>query len=586
MRGLNPLELSFALVREVSSRLSGLEHYDVQLLGGLVLNDGKIAEMKTGEGKTIVANLPAYYNSLSTKGVHIVTVNEYLATRDQKNIGKVFQFLGLDTGLIKGEMGALERKTNYKADITYVTNNELGFDYLRDNTTIHKDQVVLRPFNYAIIDEIDSILIDEAQTPLIISEPESTPFRKYLISGELIKYLEINKHFTIDEKNKNIVLTEQGIKCTEEILEIDSLYNLNDPWMLYIINALKAKTFFFENIHYLIRNNQVTIIDQFTGRVLKNSRWNNGLHQAVEVKEDVPINKNSTTIASITYQNFFSLYPKLSGMTGTAQTAELEFRTIYELPIIEVPTYKPNQRTDLPDLVYKDQFAKWNAIALKCQSINTIGQPILIGTTTVEKSELLAELLKEYQLTYQLLNAKPENSKRESEIIAKAGRVKNITIATNMAGRGTDIILGGNIQFISRKDVFNSLIRQKSRKSMFPLIDKNLLKYKSHQFLSVLSSLVDGYNYFLDFSNILILEILINNEQIKKYKTVYNIVLKFLRANYTDCQNKHIEHEKLITETIGGLYVIGSERMILQELIINYEEDVVVKVNQVHHNSS
>ena len=454
---------SFAITREASLRTLGLRHFDVQLIGGLVLNSGKISEMRTGEGKTLVATLPAYLNALTNKGVHIVTVNDYLASRDQISMGQIYRFLGLDTGLIQEDMAFLERQQNYKADITYVTNNELAFDYLRDNMASNLNQVVLPPFNYCIVDEVDSIFIDEAQVPLIISQAVETCIDKYIVAAEVAEYLEVNVHFKVDEKNRNIILTEQGTAQIEKILQVEDLYNPNDPWIPYILSAIKATALFFRNVHYIVQNNQIIIVDEFTGRIMPDRRWNEGLHQAVEAKEGVPIRQNTETAASITYQNFFLLYPKLSGMTGTAKTSEVEFEKIYNLPVEEIPTARPNLRKDLPDFVYKDSLTKWTAIARECKSIAKTKQPILIGTTTVENSEMLADLLKEYQLSYQLLNAKPENVKRESEIVAQAGEIGSITIATNMAGRGTDIILGGNITFKVRKQLYNILVSYKNQ---------------------------------------------------------------------------------------------------------------------------
>ena len=330
---------AFALTREVSKRTLGLRHFDVQLIGGLVLNNNKIAEMKTGEGKTLVGTLPAYLNGLTKKGVHIVTVNEYLANRDQISMGQIYRFLGLNTGIIQETMKFRERQKNYDADITYVTNNELGFDYLRDNMSLNIDNIVLKPFNFCIVDEVDSVLIDEAQTPLIISNQVQTCIDKYIIASEIIEYLDVNLHFEVDEKNKNIVLTKQGTVQIEKILNIKDLYNPNNPWIPYIINAIKATTLFFRNVHYIVQNNQVIIVDEFTGRIMPDRRWSDGLHQAIEAKEDITIRQNTETAASVTYQNFFLLYPRLSGMTGTAKTAELEFEKIYNLSVIEIPTY-------------------------------------------------------------------------------------------------------------------------------------------------------------------------------------------------------------------------------------------------------
>ncbi|NER20336.1 MAG: hypothetical protein F6J96_06325 [Symploca sp. SIO1C2] len=455
---------SFALTRETSQRTLGLRHYDVQLAGGLVLNDQKIAEMKTGEGKTLVATLPAVLNALTKKGVHIVTVNDYLANRDQVSMGQIYRFLGLSTGLIQEVMSKPERKKNYNADLTYVTNYEVTFDFLRDNGALNLNDLVLRPFHYCIVDEVDSVLIDEAQTPLILADNISTPVDKYILAAEITDYLDLNVHYKIDEKNKNVILTEEGSKQIEQILSIQDLYNPNDPWIPYINNALKANALYFNNVHYIIQNNRIIIVDEFTGRIMPDRRWGDGLHQAIEAKEKLPIRKKTETIAAITYQNFFLLYPKLGGMTGTGKTAEIEFEKIYNLSVEEIPTAQLNQRQDLPDLIYKDQFSKWNAIAQTCNKISMTGRPILVGTTTVEKSEMLAQLLSEYKLTYQILNAKPENVRRESEIIAQAGKKGNITIATNMAGRGTDIILGGNISFTIQKKLYDLLTLCKNYK--------------------------------------------------------------------------------------------------------------------------
>ncbi len=554
---------SFAVTRESSLRTLGLRHFDVQLIGGLVLNNGRITEMRTGEGKTLVATLPAYLNGLTKKGVHIVTVNDYLASRDQVSMGQIYRFLGLDTGLIQENMTIEERQKNYDADITYVTNNELGFDYLRDNMSLNFKDVVLRPFNFCIVDEVDSILIDEAQTPLILSSTVETFIDKYIVGAEIIQYLEVNVHFKVDEKNKNIILTEQGTLQIENILSIEDLYNLNDPWIPYIINAIKANTLFFRNVHYIVQNQQIIIVDEFTGRIMPDRRWSDGLHQAIEAKENLPIRENTETVASITYQNFFLLYPKLSGMTGTAKTAEVEFEKIYNLSVDEIPTARPNLRQDLPDLIYKDQLSKWNAIAKECKNISLTGQPILIGTTTVEKSEMLAQLLREYKLSYQLLNAKPENVRRESEIVAQAGKKQSLTIATNMAGRGTDIILGGNIEFKVRKQLYNILVSYKnyskltSHNSIFPLI-KNFLRF-SQKFLSILYSLIND-GEFLALSDTEILKILNESDQVRIPKSRYQCSIKELINQLLIFEKKNQKIENKIVKNLGGLYIIGTER--------------------------
>jgi len=561
---LNEITASaFALTREASIRTLGLRHFDVQLLGGLVLNSGKIAEMRTGEGKTLVATLPAYLNALTKKGVHIVTVNDYLASRDQISMGQVYRFLGLNTGLIQENMTTNERQKNYDADITYVTNNELGFDYLRDNMALNIRNVVLRPFNYCIVDEVDSVLIDEAQTPLIISNAIETCVDKYVIAAEIIDYLEVNIHFKVDEKNKNVLLTKQGTIQVEEILGIKDLYNPNDPWIPYVINALKATTLFFKNVHYIVQNSQIIIVDEFTGRIMPDRRWSDGLHQAVEAKEGVPIRQNTETAASVTYQNFFLLYPKLSGMTGTAKTAEVEFEKIYNLSVVEIPTARPNLRKDLPDVIYKDELSKWTAIAKECRDIAVKKQPILIGTTTVEKSEMLAQLLTEYKLTYQILNAKPENVRRESEIVAQAGKKGAITIATNMAGRGTDIILGGNIKFQVRKHIYTILVfyknqvKQQQKQNLFPLIPQ--LYSASQKFLSVLTTLIFDSS-FLKLSDTEILKILNESDQIRIPKNTYQSSIKFLVNDLLNFEKKSHLVENSIVKNLGGLYIIGTER--------------------------
>ena len=554
---------SFAITREASFRTLGLRHFDVQLIGGLVLNSGKISEMRTGEGKTLVATLPAYLNALTDKGVHIVTVNDYLASRDQISMGQIYRFLGLDTGLIQEDMNFRERQENYKADITYVTNNEVAFDYLRDNMASNLNQVVLPPFNYCIVDEVDSIFIDEAQVPLIISQAVETCIDKYIVAAEVAEYLEVNVHFKVDEKNRNIILTEQGTAQIEKILQVEDLYNPNDPWIPYILSAVKATALFFRNVHYIVQNNQIVIVDEFTGRIMPDRRWNEGLHQAVEAKEGVPIRQNTETAASITYQNFFLLYPKLSGMTGTAKTSEVEFEKIYNLPVEEIPTARPNLRRDLPDFVYKDSLIKWTAIAKECKVIAKTKQPILIGTTTVENSEMLGDLLKEYQLSYRLLNAKPENVKRESEIVAQAGEIGSITIATNMAGRGTDIILGGNVTFKVRKQLYNILVSYKSQSKLgklntsFPLIKD--LNFTSQKFLSVLNSLLND-SKFLSLSSTGILKFLNEIDQIRIPKIPYQCSIKFLLNELTKFEKKNQTIDNKIVKNLGGLYIIGTER--------------------------
>ncbi len=458
---------AFAVVREAAIRVLGMRHYDVQLLGGIVLHKGQIAEMKTGEGKTLVCTLPAYLNGLTGKGVHVVTVNDYLARRDAEWMGQVHRFLGLSVGLIQSGMSPTERRKNYACDITYTTNSELGFDYLRDNMAVSMEEVVQRPFNYCVIDEVDSVLVDEARTPLIISGQVERPTEKYLqaaqIAAQLIKQEEdydeeVNGDegvgdYEVDEKARNVLMTDEGFAHAEQMLGVSDLYDPENPWAHYISNAVKAKELFTKDVNYMVRNDEIVIVDEFTGRVLAGRRWSDGLHQAIEAKEEVPIQKETQTLASITYQNFFLLYPTLAGMTGTAKTEETEFEKVYNLQVTIIPTNLPSRRADLADVVFKQEIGKWQAVAEDCSNMHEKGRPVLVGTTSVEKSELISQLLQEKGIEHNLLNAKPENVERESEIVAQAGRKTAVTIATNMAGRGTDIILGGNADYMARLKV-------------------------------------------------------------------------------------------------------------------------------------
>ena len=444
---------AFAVVREASRRVLGMRHFDVQLIGGMVLHDGQIAEMKTGEGKTLVATLPSYLNALSGKGSHVVTVNDYLARRDAEWMGQIHRFLGLSVGLIQQGMSPAERKQNYGCDITYGTNSEFGFDYLRDNMATAMDDVVQRPFNYCVIDEVDSILVDEARTPLIISGQVERPSEKYTRAAEVGRELQADEHYEVDEKARNVLLTDEGFIQAEELLGVQDLFDPKDPWAHYIFNAIKGKELFTKDVNYIVRNDEIVIVDEFTGRVMPGRRWSDGLHQAIEAKEHVEIQPETQTLASITYQNFFLLYPKLSGMTGTAKTEEAEFERIYKLEVTIIPTNRSLARKDLSDVVYKNEEAKWRAVAEECAEMHEAGRPVLVGTTSVEKSEVLSALLNERGVPHNLLNAKPENVERESEIVAQAGRSGAVTIATNMAGRGTDIILGGNAEYMARLKV-------------------------------------------------------------------------------------------------------------------------------------
>lgn len=447
---------AFAVVREAGGRVLGMRHFDVQLLGGIVLHKGQIAEMKTGEGKTLVATLPAYLNGLTGKGVHVVTVNDYLARRDAEWMGQVHRFLGLSVGLIQSSMGSAEKVANYGCDITYTTNSELGFDYLRDNMATTIQEVVQRPFNYCIIDEVDSILIDEARTPLIISGQVERPTEKYLqaseIARQLVPQLEEDGpgDYEVDEKARNVLMTDEGFAKAERLLGVSDLYDDDNPWAHYIFNAVKAKELFKKDVNYIVRGDEVVIVDEFTGRIMPGRRWSDGLHQAIEAQEGVTIQKETQTLANITYQNFFLLYPKLSGMTGTAKTEETEFEKVYNIEVTIIPTNRIPKRQDLSDVVYKNEKAKWRAVAEECAEMHKIGRPVLVGTTSVEKSEVVSAYLQEFNIPHNLLNARPENVEKESEIVAQAGRKGAVTIATNMAGRGTDIILGGNSEYMAR----------------------------------------------------------------------------------------------------------------------------------------
>ena len=463
------LPKAFAIVREASKRVLGMRHFDVQLIGGMVLHECQIAEMKTGEGKTLVATLPCYLNALSGRGVHVVTVNDYLARRDAEWMGQVHKFLGLSVGLIQQDMTPSQRKKNYACDITYATNSELGFDYLRDNMATDIDEVVQREFNYCVIDEVDSILIDEARTPLIISGQIERPQEKYQKAAELSLSLmraeEMSKDgidpegdYEVDEKQRSCILTDQGFAKCEDYLKIADLYDPQDPWAHYVTNALKAKELFIKDVNYIIKNNEAVIVDEFTGRVMPGRRWSDGQHQAIEAKENLPIQPETQTLASITYQNFFLLYPGLAGMTGTAKTEEVEFEKTYKLQSTVVPTNMSRQRQDWADQVFKTEIGKWRAVANETADIHKKGRPVLVGTTSVEKSELLSSLLHEKQIPHNLLNAKPENVEREAEIVAQAGRSGAVTIATNMAGRGTDIILGGNSDYMARLKLKETLM--------------------------------------------------------------------------------------------------------------------------------
>lgn len=447
---------AFAVVREASKRILNMRHFNCQLIGGIVLHQGKIAEMKTGEGKTLVATLPAYLNALTGKGVHVVTVNDYLAKRDSEWMGTLYRFLGLSYGCIVHDLDDEERKAAYNADITYGTNNEFGFDYLRDNMKFSIDDYVQREFNFAIVDEVDSILIDEARTPLIISGPSEDSTDLYYHVDKIIPYLKKDKDFTIDEKARSVTLTEEGITKVENSLKIENLYDPRHMEILHHVNqALRAHQLFKRDVDYVVKDGEVIIVDEFTGRLMPGRRWSDGLHQAVEAKEKVKIEKENQTLATITFQNFFRMYKKLSGMTGTAETEAAEFKKIYNLDVVVIPTNKPMIRIDHSDAIYKTEKEKFKAVITEIKKLYEKGAPVLVGTSSIEKNEKISSLLKREGITHQVLNAKQHE--REAEIIAQAGKTKAVTVATNMAGRGVDIILGGNPALMAKAKVNNDI---------------------------------------------------------------------------------------------------------------------------------
>ncbi|EOD00396.1 preprotein translocase subunit SecA [Caldisalinibacter kiritimatiensis] len=528
---------AFAVVREAADRVLGMRHYRVQLIGGVVLHQGRIAEMKTGEGKTLVATLPVYLNALTGKGVHVVTVNDYLAKRDKDWMGKVYRFLGLSVSCIVHGMDNKERREAYNCDITYGTNNEFGFDYLRDNMVIYKKEMVQRELNYAIIDEVDSILIDEARTPLIISGSGDKSTNLYHMADKFVRTLKgrkldpneksndlfsrVNREikeekvdFVVDEKGNNVTLTEKGVEKAENFF---SLENLADPANMeishHINQALKAHNLMKRDKDYIVKDGQVVIVDEFTGRLMFGRRYSDGLHQAIEAKEGLDVRRESKTLATITFQNYFRMYKKLAGMTGTAKTEEDEFREIYGMDVVEIPTNKPVIREDCPDVIYKTQEAKFKAIAEEIKEKNEHGQPVLVGTVSIEKSELLSRILKRAGIKHEVLNAK--HHEKEAEIVAQAGRFKAVTIATNMAGRGTDIVLGGNPEFLAKNDM------------------------KKKGYSDEILAQVDSFNETDD-------------PDILEARKVYNKLLEKSK------KETKVEHEKVIQA--GGLHIIGTER--------------------------
>ena len=527
---------AFAVVREASKRVLGLRQYDVQLIGGMVLHQGRIAEMKTGEGKTLVASAPVYLNALEGKGVHVVTVNDYLAKRDKEEMGKVYEFLGLTVGVIVHGQTPEVRREQYNCDITYGTNNEYGFDYLKDNMVIHKEQRVQRELNYAIVDEVDSILIDEARTPLIISGPGDKSTHLYTDANTFVLTLkapskteqektkeEKEQHFSdgdydIDEKQKSASLTESGIKKAEVYFNVENITDIEHTELYHHISqALKAHAVMKKDVDYVVKDGEIIIVDEFTGRLMFGRRYSEGLHQAIEAKEGLHVQRESKTLATITFQNFFRMYKKLSGMTGTAKTEEEEFKSIYKMDVVVVPTNKPVQREDLPDVVYKNENGKFNAVAEDILERNKKQQPVLVGTVSIEKSEKLSQILKRKGIKHEVLNAK--NHEKEAEIVAQAGRLGAVTIATNMAGRGTDIMLGGNPLFLTKKE----LKRQGFTESTIKRVDTHIEEAE-----------------------------LAENEELAKAKHTFD-----------DLYEKYKEQAKKEQEEVrkaGGLAIIGTER--------------------------
>jgi len=552
----------FGLVQEISFRKIGLKHFDTQLLAGLFLHQGNIVEMKTGEGKTLVSTLPVALNALSGKGVHVVTVNEYLAERDQKWMGKIYEGLGLSVGLVKSTNTTFEKQKSYQSDITYITNSELVFDYLRDNSAYNVNELVQRPFNFCLIDEIDSVLIDEARTPLILSNSKKNENKKKLyLAKAYADTLEKELDFQLDEKRKDINLTEKGYKKLLEKLGKRTLYDPKDAWILEILNALKAKYFFKLNKDYIILKNKIVIVDEFTGRIMEDRRWSMGLHEAIEMKEKVQIGGGTKTKSSITYQTFFPLYPKLAGMTGTAKTTEQEFQEIYNLKVIVLPTVKPLIRKDLPDLVYQTELAKWKAVLNESKNCFEKGQPVLIGTASIEKSEFLADLFKFSKIPHQVLNAKPENLARENEIIAQAGKKYAVTIATNMAGRGTDIILGGNPIFEVKEQILKLIMESLPKNNIATHFIKKELeglitKEEENLIINWVTNIKKDYNYNQKLPQTLLNDIQNLPYSLDRCQEKLKVLYDFLAPKFKQIWEK----ENAEIKSLGGLFVLGTER--------------------------
>ena len=505
---------AFAVAREASKRVLGMRHYDVQLMGGVVLHQGRIAEMRTGEGKTLVATLPVYLNALSKEGVHVVTVNDYLAKRDMEWMSKLYNFLGLTTGVILHGITPDQRRNAYNADITYGTNNEFGFDYLRDNMVIYKSQMVQRPLNYAIVDEVDSILVDEARTPLIISGQGDKSTALYTMADSFIRMLRNETDYVIDEKGNSVALNESGVEKAEKFFAVENITDIANMETYHHINqALRAHTMMKRDVDYVVKDGEIIIVDEFTGRLMFGRRYSEGLHQAIEAKEGLKVQRESKTLATITFQNYFRMYKKLSGMTGTAKTEEEEFKSIYRMDVVQIPTNKPVIREDMDDVVYKTEAAKYKFAVDEIEERHKNGQPILVGTISIEDSEMLSDMLKKRGIRHEVLNAK--NHEKEAEIVAQAGRFGQVTIATNMAGRGTDIILGGNPEFMTVKEM------------------------KRLGYADEIITQASGFGYTED-------------EEIREAREKYHSILEEKKEELKEEQDK--------VRQAGGLCIIGTER--------------------------
>ncbi|XP_031281639.1 protein translocase subunit SECA2, chloroplastic isoform X2 [Pistacia vera] len=579
---------AFAVVREAARRKLGMRHFDVQIIGGAVLHDGSIAEMKTGEGKTLVSTLAAYLNALTGEGVHVVTVNDYLAQRDAEWMGRVHRFLGLSVGLIQRGMTAKERRSNYQCDITYTNNSELGFDYLRDNLAANSEELVMRwpkPFHFAIVDEVDSVLIDEGRNPLLISGEASEDAARYPVAAKVAELLVRDIHYKVELKDNSVELTEEGIALAEMALETDDLWDENDPWARFVMNALKAKEFYRQDVQYIVRNGKALIINELTGRVEEKRRWSDGIHQAVEAKEGLKIQADSIVVAQITYQSLFKLYPKLSGMTGTAKTEEKEFLKMFQMPVIEVPTNLPNIRIDLPIQAFATARGKWEYVRQEVEYMFRLGRPVLVGTTSVENSEYLSHLLKQRRIPHNVLNARPKYAAREAEIVAQAGRKYAITISTNMAGRGTDIILGGNPKMLAKEIIEDSLLSFLTREAPDFEVDDKAISQKVLSKIKVGSSSLallakaalmakyvgksEGKNWTYQKAKSMISESVemsqskdleelqrLIDEQSEMYPLGPTIALTYLSV-LKDCE-VHCFNEGSEVKKLGGLHVIGT----------------------------